>query len=67
MKFLAYFSILALPLLLVCAGDDSVDPPKDLVIETTYMPDECTIKPELYDRIGVHYVRDIYSMHSNLL
>lgn len=56
MKLLSWIYIFALPALLVVAEAETKEPPKELVIETTYMPEECTMKPELYEKIEVHYV-----------
>lgn len=57
MKLLSWVSFFAPPMLLVFAEAEAPEPPSELLIETTYMPDECTVKSELYEKIEVHYVR----------
>jgi len=32
------------------------EPPKELVIETTYTPDDCSVRAKTGDSIRVHYV-----------
>lgn len=40
--------------------------PTELIIETTFTPDECPQKAEKGDKIEVHYVRDLsFSCSSN--
>ncbi|KXN80784.1 hypothetical protein AN958_07350 [Leucoagaricus sp. SymC.cos] len=35
--------------------------PKELVIETTYKPDDCTVFAKIGDSVRVHYVRTLFS------
>ncbi len=41
----------------------AAEPPAELVIETTFTPEDCTVKAQTGDSIKVHYVR---SQHSSL-
>ena len=51
MQLLGWFSTL-----LLCAAVLAVDAPTELIIETTFMPEECSVKAALGDEIFVHYV-----------
>lgn len=52
MQFVKFwFSLLALA---ACAL--AVEPPTELQIETTFMPEECPVKAQSGDQIKVHYV-----------
>jgi len=46
-----------LPSLLFATAVVAKEPPTELQIETTYMPDDCTVKAAKGDSIQVHYVR----------
>ncbi|KAK1226084.1 Peptidyl-prolyl cis-trans isomerase fpr2 [Marasmius sp. AFHP31] len=49
------FSLVAA--LLLSATALAAEPPKELVIETTSKPDDCTVQAQKGDQIQVHYVR----------
>ena len=53
MKFLLQLAFFIGFALLVLAGD-----PKELVIDTTYLPENCGQKAAKGDSIEVHYVRE---------
>jgi hypothetical protein len=50
------FSVVALLVAAVAAASDS-QPPQDLEIKSTYLPDDCSVKAKKGDKIEVHYVR----------
>ncbi|KAJ7116036.1 hypothetical protein C8R44DRAFT_675585 [Mycena epipterygia] len=39
----------------------AADPPKELQIETTYLPDDCPVKAQKGDAIKVHYTGTLFS------
>lgn len=45
--------------LLFAAAVLAVEPPADLVIDTTYLPEGCTTKAQKGDSIQVHYVSSV--------
>ncbi|KAJ3531800.1 hypothetical protein NM688_g7520 [Phlebia brevispora] len=53
------FSLLAA--LLFALAVSAAEPPKELKVETTYMPEECTAKATKGDRIRVHYTGTLFS------
>ncbi|EJD03037.1 uncharacterized protein FOMMEDRAFT_123200 [Fomitiporia mediterranea MF3/22] len=57
MKLLSALSFLAFPLLLVLAAEA----PTELEINTTFSPDECTLKAESGDYVKVHYTGTLFS------
>ncbi|KAG6864895.1 FK506-binding protein 2B [Blastosporella zonata] len=48
-----------LPLLLAAAAY-AAEPPKELVVETTYAPEECTVGAQKDDQIQVHYTGTLF-------
>jgi len=52
MQFLKFW--LSMLVLAVCAL--AAEPPKELEIAVTYLPDDCTVKAKTGDSIKVHYV-----------
>lgn len=55
------------PILLAAAAAYAADaePPTELVIETTYKPEECKISAQKGDQIQVHYVRIYLLLYSS--
>ena len=49
--FKLWFSLLALAALAF-----ALEPPSELLIETTYSPEKCSEKAQAGDRVKVHYV-----------
>ncbi|KAH7920709.1 hypothetical protein BV22DRAFT_1097699 [Leucogyrophana mollusca] len=49
-----------LSLLLLAVGALAVDPPTELKIETTYLPDNCAVKAKTGDSIKVHYTGTLF-------
>lgn len=60
MKFLSWFSVLALAL--TVSAEERV-PPTELEIETTFMPEECPLTAKSGDAIKVHYVSNARRSH----
>ncbi|KAH7913262.1 hypothetical protein BJ138DRAFT_1146494 [Hygrophoropsis aurantiaca] len=56
MQFLKF----CLSLALVAVGVLAVDPPAELKIETTYLPDNCVTKAKTGDSIEVHYTGTLF-------
>ena len=59
MKFLSWFSVIALALAASAQDAQERVPPTELVIETTYKPDDCTVTAKTGDAIKVHYVSSV--------
>ena len=53
MQLLSWLSFALLGAIVVAAKE----PPKELLIETTHTPSECSNKAKTGDKIKVHYVR----------
>lgn len=51
-----WFSVLAL----AAVAYAEVEQPKELVIDTTYLPTDCPVKSEKGDELSVHYVRPVW-------
>jgi hypothetical protein len=54
-----HFYKFCLPVLALvsAAFADAAEPPADLVINTTYLPESCPVKAQAGDQLSVHYVR----------
>ncbi|GJE97745.1 FKBP-type peptidyl-prolyl cis-trans isomerase [Phanerochaete sordida] len=59
MKFLSVLPLLALAA--VALADEERVPPTELVIETTYKPDDCPVTAKDGDSIKVHYTGTLFS------
>ncbi|KAJ7724471.1 hypothetical protein DFH07DRAFT_759068 [Mycena maculata] len=57
MRVAAWLSTLLLSAVVVLAAE----PPTDLQIETTYLPEECPVKAQKGDSIKVHYTGTLFS------
>ncbi|KIK69216.1 hypothetical protein GYMLUDRAFT_53677 [Collybiopsis luxurians FD-317 M1] len=57
-------SILSLAAIQAYAQDAAPEPPTELVIETTYMPESCTTKAAKGDSIKVHYTGTLHATGS---
>ncbi|GBE80647.1 hypothetical protein BKA93DRAFT_528807 [Sparassis latifolia] len=58
MKFLAYLFTLFLALVVLA---DTPEPPQDLVIQTTYKPEDCSVQAQKGDALKVHYTGTLFS------
>ncbi|TRM70105.1 hypothetical protein BD626DRAFT_476311 [Schizophyllum amplum] len=47
-------------LFLVAIATDAAEPPKELVIETTFAPSECPAKAQSGDKVKVHYTGTLF-------
>ena len=56
MKFLNWLSVAALAVVASAADTQERIPPTELVVETTYKPEDCPVTAKTGDAIKVHYV-----------
>ena len=50
------YSLSILLLAVFALADGAANPPKELVIDVTYLPKDCPAKAQKHDDIKVHYV-----------
>ena len=62
MNLLAFLTVLVASCVVSAA-----EPPTELKIETTFMPDSCPVKAAKGDQIKVHYVRRVLALYCGLL